>query len=89
MPVTLHRDLHYRRKYKMITYTLALDYKTNQPTDTCILRSDGWCIPLLPDNTDAQEFGRWLQAGNTPTAPEGTTLPDNFVINTLATLGIS
>ena len=46
-------------------------------------------IPIVADNIDAQEFGQWLKAGNTPTAPEGTTLPDNFVINTLATLGIS
>ena len=28
--------------------------------------SDGAAIPFDPDNTDYQEYLRWLEAGNTP-----------------------
>jgi len=32
--------------------------------------SDGACIPMNPDNTDYQEYLRWLEAGNTPEPAE-------------------
>jgi hypothetical protein len=31
-----------------------------------IRTSDGACIPFAPDNTDYQEYLKWLEAGNTP-----------------------
>lgn len=31
-----------------------------------IRRSDGWDIPLDPDNTMYQEYLKWKEAGNTP-----------------------
>ena len=47
-------------------------YKTakllfGQTEPSCVLRTtDGACIPINPDNTDYQEYLRWLEAGNTP-----------------------
>jgi hypothetical protein len=32
--------------------------------------SDGTWIPFDPDNTDYQEYLRWLEAGNTPEPAE-------------------
>ena len=62
----------------------------NEVTPTAVIRlTDKACIPLNADNTDAHEFGLWLKAGNIPSPAEGTTLPENFVVNTLQKLGIS
>ena len=51
----------------MLTYKL----QNNSNSQPCaILRSDGWAIPFDPDNTDYQEYLRWLEAGNTPEPAE-------------------
>lgn len=47
-------------------------YKLGQPSrgqteSTSVIRlEDGACIPMHPDNTDYQEYLKWLEAGNTP-----------------------
>jgi hypothetical protein len=53
----------------MITYKLINNHKGEL---ACIGRSDGWFIPMHPDNTDYQQYLKWLSEGNTPTpADEG------------------
>ncbi len=51
-------------------YKLGItDNLTQQPI--CIWRlSDNASIPFAPDNTDYQEYLRWLEAGNTPEPAE-------------------
>jgi hypothetical protein len=51
-------------------------YKLQKPivegsSSTVVKRlSDNAFIPFDPDNTDYQEYLRWLEAGNTPTPAE-------------------
>ena len=53
----------------MINYKLI---KNTYGVVSCIFRSDGWSIPLDPENTDYAEYLKWLSEGNTPTpADEG------------------
>jgi hypothetical protein len=40
--------------------------KDKYGNDCCVLRSDGTSIPFDPDNTDYQEYLKWVEAGNTP-----------------------
>jgi hypothetical protein len=57
-----------QRSYKM--YKQCKDMITGQLA-SCIKRlSDGAFIPPDPDNTDYQEYLRWLEAGNTPEPAE-------------------
>jgi len=47
-----------------------LTFMPNQEP-VCVMRvSDGAIIPFDPDNTDYQEYLRWLEAGNTPEPAE-------------------
>ena len=53
----------------MIMYKLLKNKLNNK--ETCVQRvSDGAIIPFDPDNTDYQEYLRWLEAGNTPEPAE-------------------
>ena len=47
----------------MITYQLQ---KNQLGEVASVWRSDGWCIPLSPDNTDYQAYLKWVAEGNTP-----------------------
>jgi hypothetical protein len=48
-----------------------LSPKTLSGKQTSVIRTtDGACIPTDPDNTDYQEYLRWLEAGNTPEPAE-------------------
>jgi hypothetical protein len=40
-----------------------LTYKLTQ-SNTSVIRSDGWCIPFDPANTDYQAYLKWLEEGN-------------------------
>ena len=49
--------------------------------------SDNAFIPFDPANTDAQQFAKWLQAGNKPNpAEEGDVVTDEWVAETIAKL---
>jgi len=47
----------------MVTYKLVngLDGKP-----MCVNRSDGWSIPIDPENYDYRRYLEWLAAGNEP-----------------------
>jgi hypothetical protein len=45
-------------------YKLIQDLASNEITS--VKRSDGWCIPFDPDNTDYQEYLKWVAEGNQP-----------------------
>jgi hypothetical protein len=47
----------------MITYKIKKD---ENGIDQCILSSNGWSIPINPDNTDYQAYLKWVSEGNTP-----------------------
>jgi len=49
-------------------YKLAQKFKDTQISVQRL--SDGAFIPFDPDNTDYQEYLRWLEAGNTPEPAE-------------------
>jgi hypothetical protein len=51
----------------MVTYQLVND---SQGNPCAVNRSDGWSIPFDPDNTDYQEYLKWLAEGNTPQEAE-------------------
>ena len=52
----------------MKTYKIINDENGNPSS---IFSSDGWSIPMNPDNTDYQEYLKWVAAGNTPLPADG------------------
>jgi hypothetical protein len=46
-------------------YKLLKDVTTQQLSNS-VLRSDGACIPFDTDNTDYQNYLKWVAEGNTP-----------------------
>ena len=54
-------------------YKLNKDAITNQITSVTKSEESGVsCIPFNPDNTDYQEYLKWVAEGNTPEPAEGT-----------------
>ena len=51
----------------MITYQLINDLQGNP---CAVNRSDGWSVPIDPDNTDYQAYLKWVAEGNTPLPAE-------------------
>jgi hypothetical protein len=45
-------------------------YKLSFNNTSIIRLSDGACIPFDPDNTDYQEYLKWVAEGNTPKSAE-------------------
>ena len=37
--------------------------------------SDGACVPFAPDNTDYQEYLKWVSEGNEPAPPDEPETP--------------
>lgn len=54
----------------MVTYKLI---KNLYGETNSVLRSDGWCIPFDPANTDYQAYLQWLSEGNTPISADEVT----------------
>jgi len=55
----------------MITYKLVNNRFGNLDS---IQRSDGWSIPIAPDNTDYQAYLKWVAEGNTPLSADEVTV---------------
>lgn len=53
-------------------YRQAKPFK-DEPVQSVIRTTDGACIPFDPDNTDYQEYLKWLAEGNTPLPAEENT----------------
>ena len=47
----------------MYTYKLMI-IRGTEPS--CVIRSDGACIPFALDTTDHQAYLKWVAEGNTP-----------------------
>lgn len=57
-----------------MTYTQIWDHVRNQVHDYIIQRDeDGAFIPFDPDNTDYQEYMKWLAEGNQPATATAST----------------
>ena len=54
-------------------YTYKLINSREFGTLSCILRSDGWSIPIQPDNTDYQQYLAWVAEGNQPEPADEVT----------------
>jgi hypothetical protein len=50
------------------SYKLINDFYTGEPTS--VRRSDGWSIPFAPDNSDYQEYLKWVAE-----SPDNVPLP--------------
>tara|TARA_R100000742_G_C4227568_1_gene49848 strand:- start:63 stop:224 length:162 start_codon:yes stop_codon:yes gene_type:complete len=53
-----------------MTYKLLTPAISGDPVNTVLRKSDSACIPFDSDNTDYQEYLKWVSEGNTPEAAE-------------------
>ena len=56
----------------MIMYKLSTVNPINNLQTSVIRTTDGACIPFDPDNTDYQDYLKWLDEGNQPEPAENT-----------------
>ena len=58
----------------MISYKLGLTDPILNPVCNCVIKTDEngiqYAIPFVNDNTDYQEYLKWVALGNTPEAAE-------------------
>jgi hypothetical protein len=47
-------------------YRIIIDEFTKLPVPSIRRLFDGACIPTDPDNTDYQQYLKWVEEGNTP-----------------------
>ena len=50
---------------------LSSNTLTNEPVNGIMRLADNAFIPFAPDNTDYQEYLKWLAEGNTPEPADG------------------
>lgn len=53
-----------------MSYKLVANHPIFGASNTVIRLADGASIPPDPDNTDYQQYLKWLEAGNTPEPAE-------------------
>jgi hypothetical protein len=54
-------------------YKLSPNSWDGSPAKSVIRTTDGACIPMSNDNTDYQEYLKWLEEGNTPLPADEVT----------------
>jgi hypothetical protein len=54
----------------MIMYKLCADHPVFGASNTVIRLADGAAIPFVNDNTDYQEYLKWIAEGNQPESAE-------------------
>ena len=52
-------------------YKKLIDVSTGLESSSVLRLIDGWQIPPDPDNTDYQEYLKWLAEGNEPLPADG------------------
>jgi len=58
-------------KYQLQRGVNPLSSDTAPAPIVAVLKDDKWSIPFAPDNTDYQQYLKWLAEGNTPETAEG------------------
>ena len=66
----------------MLTYKL----QNKDGVTISVLRSDGWCIPVNPENTDYQQFKKDIANGVELQDENGTAMTAEQVTSFLTTL---
>ena len=61
-------------------------FKNNNGEISCVIKEDGWAIPIDPDNTDYQTFTQDLANGVALSDAEGTAMTTDQIKTFLETL---
>jgi len=49
-------------------------FKNTNGEISCVIKEDGWAIPIDPSNTDYQAYLAWVAEGNKPTPADEVTV---------------